>query len=202
MARDYKSRAQDKNNWRSRPEYRRKSSFSLWKSMLLTSVIILIAVGLAYLITQLFKKDEKTPVPVAVEQQKDAKSQAEVKPAPVVDLGPKPPQFDFYTILPDKEVIVPEYEIKTRAREERVGKAKETHYVMQAGSYKTVKEADELRLKLATMGIESKVDKSKIGDVNWYRVKMGPYTQTESVNTVQSRLRKNGIDVLVTEEDK
>ena len=41
-----------------------------------------------------------------------------------------------------------------------------------------------------------------MGEVNWYRVKMGPYTQTESVNTVKSRLRQNGIDVLVTEEDK
>ena len=157
---------------------------------------------MAYLITKLFKKDENTSVSIAVEQQKDPKSQAEDKAVPVVDLGPKPPQFDFYTILPDKEVIVPEYEIKTRAREERVGKAKETHYVMQAGSFKTAKEADELRLKLAAMGIESKIDKSKMGDVNWYRVKMGPYTQTESVNTVQSRLRKNGIDVLVTEGDK
>ena len=202
MARDYKSRAQDKNNWRSNPDYRQKSSLSLWKWMLLIAVIILIAVGLAYLITKLFKKDENTSVSIAVEQQKDPKSQAEDKAVPVVDLGPKPPQFDFYTILPDKEVIVPEYEIKTRAREERVGKAKETHYVMQAGSFKTAKEADELRLKLAAMGIESKIDKSKMGDVNWYRVKMGPYTQTESVNTVQSRLRKNGIDVLVTEGDK
>ena len=202
MARDYKSRAQDKSNWRSNPSYRQKSSFSLWKWMLLTSVIILMAVGLAYLITKLFKKDENTSVSIMIEQQKDPKAKTEDKATSDVDIGPKPPQFDFYTILPDKEVIVPEYEIKTRAREERVGKAKETHYVMQAGSFKTAKEADELRSKLAAMGIESKIEKSKMGDVNWYRVKLGPYTQTESVNTVQSRLRKNGIDVLVTEGDK
>lgn len=113
--------------------------------------------------------------------------------------GPKSPQFDFYTILPDKEVVVPEYEIKTRSREERVGKAKETHYIMQAGSFKTFKEAERLRAKLALMGIESKVQKAKVGRVNWYRVKMGPFTRTASVNSIRSRLRQNGIDVIITE---
>jgi len=95
--------------------------------------------------------------------------------------------------------VVPEYEIKTRTREERVGKAKEAHYVMQAGSFKTFKEADRLRAKLALMGIESKVEKAKVGSVNWYRVKMGPYAQTDSVNAIRARLRQNGIDVIITE---
>ena len=145
--------------------------------------------------TMAFKKDEKAMTPLVVEKTTEVKPESEVK------LGPKIPQFDFYTILPDKEVIVPEYEIKTRAREERVGKAKETHYIMQAGSFKTFKEAEQLRLKLATMGIESKIDKGKLGDVNWYRVKMGPYTQTDSVNTIRARLRQNGIDILITEQE-
>ena len=80
-----------------------------------------------------------------------------------------------------------------------MGKAKETHYIMQAGSFKTFNEAEQLRKKLAAMGIESKVQKAKVGSVNWYRVKMGPYTQTDSVNTIRARLRKNGIDVIITE---
>jgi cell division protein FtsN len=125
--------------------------------------------------------------------------QSKEEQKPEVKSGPKMPQFDFYTILPEKEVVVPEYEIKTRAREERVGKAKETHYLMQAGSFKTFKEADRLRAKLALMGIESKVEKAKVGSVNWYRVKMGPYVQTDSVNTIRARLRQNGIDVIITE---
>ena len=197
MARDYKPRTQEKKSWGNRSEYRHKSSSnaSLWKWMLLTAVIILFAVGLVYLLTMAFKKDEKAMTPLVLEKTTEVKPESEVK------LGPKIPQFDFYTILPDKEVIVPEYEIKTRAREERVGKAKETHYIMQAGSFKTFKEAEQLRLKLATMGIESKIDKGKLGDVNWYRVKMGPYTQTDSVNTIRARLRQNGIDILITEQE-
>ena len=70
---------------------------------------------------------------------------------------------------------------------------------MQAGSFKTFKEADRLRAKLAAMGIESKVQKAKVGDVNWYRVKMGPYAQTESVNAIRARIRQHGIDAIITE---
>ena len=49
------------------------------------------------------------------------------------------------------------------------------------------------------MGIESKVQKAKVGDVNWYRVKMGPYAQTESVNAIRARIRQHGIDAIITE---
>ena len=202
MARDYKPRTREKRSWHSRSESRHKSGNRLWNWLLLIAVVILLVIGLVYLVSFAFKKDDITPTnPVITKQPKDAKTEPEVKPEPVVDIGPKVPEFKFYTLLPDKEIIVPEYEIKARAREERIGKAKEAHYVIQAGSFQTLKEAEQLQLKLATMGIVSKIDKSKLGDVTWYRVKMGPYTQTNSVNTIRSRLRLNGIDILITEHE-
>jgi cell division protein FtsN len=70
---------------------------------------------------------------------------------------------------------------------------------MQAGSFKTAKEADKLRDKLASMGIESKVQKGKVGSVNWYRVKLGPFAQADSINAIRGRLRQNNIDVVITE---
>jgi cell division protein FtsN len=204
MTRDYKPRVQERSAQggrdaaERRQRFNRASSIGLWRWMLITALIITFVVFLVYLIigskqipqiSQSLQGNagaENTAIP------KEEKK-TEIKP------GPKSPQFDFYTILPDKEVVVPEYEIKTRTREERVGKAKETHYIMQAGSFKSFKEADKLRAKLALMGIESKVQKAKVGSVNWYRVKMGPFTQTASVNSIRSRLRQNGIDVIITE---
>jgi cell division protein FtsN len=114
----------------------------------------------------------------------------------------KATQFDFYTILPEKESIVPDYEIKTRTREERVGQAKATQYIMQAGSYNGLKEAEQMRTKLGAMGIEAKIQKAKVGNTVWYRVKLGPFAQIASVNTINARLKKSGIDVIVTETDK
>ncbi|PKM11068.1 MAG: SPOR domain-containing protein [Gammaproteobacteria bacterium HGW-Gammaproteobacteria-3] len=135
------------------------------------------------------------------QQQAAVKKAVPVKPKKPeqVTSDSEQPRFDFYTILPKKEVVVPDYEIKTRVREERVGKAKPTQYILQAGSFRDFKEADSLRAKLALMGIESRIEKAKIGAVTWNRVKMGPYAQMSSVATIKTRLKQNGIDVMVTE---
>jgi len=203
MTRDYKPRvperrAQGRAAEKRRQQFDQQHSIGLWKWMLITAIIISFVVFLVYLGSTGSKpinpQQNSQSIPAKAGAQNAAISKEEQKP----EVKPGP-QFDFYTILPEKEVVVPEYEIKTRTREERVGKAKETHYIMQAGSFKSFKEADQLRAKLAAMGIESKVQKAKVGSVNWYRVKMGPYTQTDSVNAIRARLRQNGIDVIITE---
>lgn len=204
MAKDYKHRAQGKKTPQRRQNNGHQPSVSLWKWMLITALIILFVVFLVYLksgTTKIPAPPVSQTLPITKPAKTNSKSEevAKEKKKTESKAEPKQPRFDFYTILPEKEVVVPEHEIKTRAREERVGKAKETKYIMQAGSFKTFKEADQLRAKLALMGIESKVEKAKVGNVTWNRVKMGPYIHMNSVNVIRSRLRKNGIDVMVTE---
>ena len=128
------------------------------------------------------------------------------------------PQFDFYTILPDKEIVVPDHEIVTRTREERVNSSivpptdspistipaevptkSGMTYMMQAGSFKATPDAEKMRVNLASMGIESRIERAKVGDVIWNRIKIGPYTQMSSVSAIRARLRQSGIDVIVTE---
>ena len=199
MSRDYKPRDQDKKNGLRRQKYgKQQPKIALWKWMLIVAITISFVVFLVYLKTMSIK-------PINIKQSSQTienKVTPEHEKNPEVKLEPKGPQFDFYTILPDKEVVVPEYEIKTRVREERVGKAKEAHYMMQAGSFKTAKEADNLRIKLASMGIESKVQKGKVGSVNWYRVKLGPFAQADSISAIRSRLRQNNVDVVITENSE
>jgi cell division protein FtsN len=199
MSRDYKPRDQDKKNGLRRQKYgKQQPKIALWKWMLIVAITISFVVFLVYLKTMSIK-------PINIKQSSQTienKVTADHEKNPEVKLKPKGPQFDFYTILPDKEVVVPEYEIKTRVREERVGKAKEAHYMMQAGSFKTAKEADNLRIKLASMGIESKVQKGKVGSVNWYRVKLGPFAQADSISAIRSRLRQNNVDVVITENSE
>ena len=199
MSRDYKPRDQDKKNGLRRQKYgKQQPKIALWKWMLIVAITISFVVFLVYLKTVSIK-------PINIKQSSQTienKVTADHEKNSEVKLEPKGPQFDFYTILPDKEVVVPEYEIKTRVREERVGKAKEAHYMMQAGSFKTAKEADNLRIKLASMGIESKVQKGKVGSVNWYRVKLGPFAQADSISAIRSRLRQNNVDVVITENSE
>jgi cell division septation protein DedD len=203
MARDYKYRAQDKKSTsrRSAGGRREQSTIGFWKWMLITVLLIGFAVFLAYLNT---KKDGLINLPIsqklaALTAKPDAAKAEEPPKQPEIPAEPAKPKFDFYTILPSKELVVPDSEIKTRAREERVGKAKESKYILQAGSFKDFKEADQLRAKLALMGIESRVEKTKVGNVTWSRVRLGPYVRMSSVSTIRTRLRQNGIDVVVTE---
>ena len=201
MSRDYKPRPKGKYAGQRRQQFDREPGVGLWKWMLITAIIISFVVFLVYLRSTGPKQIIPPPGSESTSGKPGAENATAAKEEkkPEVKPGPKAPQFDFYTILPEKEVVVPEYEIKTRTREERVGKAKESHYILQAGSFKTFKEAEQLRAKLATMGMESAIQKAKVGSVNWYRVKMGPYTQMPSINTIRARLRQNGIDVIITE---
>jgi len=121
------------------------------------------------------------------------------KPEPQPAAEPEEPRFDFYTILPQAETVVPDYEIKTRVREELVGKTKAAKYMMQAGSFRESAEAETQKAKLALLGIQSRIEKAKVGDVIWHRVKVGPYDNPSSVSTIKELLQKNGFGVIVTE---
>jgi cell division protein FtsN len=208
MARDYKHRAQSTNKpTGNKQRSQAKSKIGALKWMLVTALVISFAVFLVYLNSM--KKQSgtgtlplsKTQTTADVAKTDTEKKLTKKKLEAEASKLPQPPQFDFYTILPKKEIVVADHEIKTRAREERVGKAKDTHYVIQAGSFKSHTEANQLRAKLALMGIESKVNNAKVGDVTWYRVKIGPYARLVSVKALMARLQQNDMKPVVTEVD-
>ncbi|NOQ65003.1 MAG: SPOR domain-containing protein [Methyloprofundus sp.] len=110
------------------------------------------------------------------------------------------PIYDFYTVLPDVEFVIPDHEVKTRKREERIGKVKKgVKYTVQAGAFRGFKDADSLKAKLLLMGFSPKIEKAQIGSAIWYRVKMGPYKKLASVDAIQARLKANKMDALVVE---
>lgn len=207
MARDYKHRAQSRDADNRRRKAQESSLVGLFKWMLMTALIIGFVVFLVYLKSPGFQKsaasqiEQSQQTTTATKASKPGADDKVTIKQEAKEQKPQPPQFDFYTILPKKEVVVPDHEIKTRTREERVGKNKKASYIIQAGSSRDPKDADQLRAKLALMGIESKIQKAKVESVIWYRVKIGPYTQMGSVNTIMFRLQKNGMKPVITEVD-
>lgn len=137
-------------------------------------------------------------------QQLAAKAQAKIKQTLAPAIKPnkisKKPRFDFYTILPELEVVIPEHEIKTRIREEQIGTLKKNgKYIMQAGSFRDFLEAKRFHNKLTAMGIKSHIERAKVENVIWNRIKMGPFFGLSAVMVIKTRLRNNGIDSLVLE---
>ncbi len=213
MARDYKHRVNKpsySNNSRRPPK--RKSSGSFWRLLLVAVLLVVFVLGLN-MITDMVKElmagkpelftkpvEDKVKQEIAVKQSIPAESEKKVdQTAVTAAVEPEEPHFDFFTILPQAEVVVPDFEIKTRVREELVGKNKTAKYMMQAGSFREISEADRHKAKLAKLGIESRVEAAKVGNVMWYRVKLGPYDNPSSLSTIKELLVRNGIGVIVTE---
>jgi len=102
-------------------------------------------------------------------------------------------RFDFYTLLPEREVIVPTEQdsVKSEPQEAVI-------YILQAGSFRKLVDADRLRAQLILMGYETKVEavSSKGGDL-WHRVQIGPFQSRSALAQARSRLINKGIDTLL-----
>jgi cell division protein FtsN len=105
-------------------------------------------------------------------------------------------RFDFYDMLPNFEVIIPEQEPDVRADIAPQAVISPGLYVLQAGSFFEYVDADRRRAELALHGIESKIQRVTIDDKTYHRVRIGPTDDLQELNVLRSRLRQAKIDVL------
>ncbi len=69
---------------------------------------------------------------------------------------------------------------------------------LQAGSFAGESDADNLKARLALAGWEAQVQKGEIPDKGArYRVRLGPYDNTDELNRVKGELARRGFDVAV-----
>lgn len=119
---------------------------------------------------------------------------------PVSEPAPKP-RFDFYTILPEMEVVVPEDEAekaKDDAAQEPAKIVKQGIYFLQAGSFRGLAEADRRKAQLALLGIEAGIEKVTINDdSSWHRVRAGPYQNLAEVNRARGLLEGQKIPTIL-----
>ncbi len=107
-------------------------------------------------------------------------------------------KYDFYQMLPNFEVVVPEKDKDVKrdppaaAKIERPGV-----YVLQAGSYRNEADADRVRAQLALQGVDARVQRVAVDADVWHRVRIGPITNLEELNKVRRQLRAAEVDALV-----
>ena len=112
---------------------------------------------------------------------------------------PPKPRFDFYNLLPEMEVVVPEQEIRGTPTREGVKRVEQPGtYLLQAGSFPSHERADRLRAKLALLGMETRIQTVSVDNSKtWHRVRVGPYKNLAELNEARARLKKNGIDAIL-----
>ena len=67
-------------------------------------------------------------------------------------------------------------------------------FFLQAGSFKTKGDAENLKARLALLGILASVQPIDLADKGtWHRVRVGPFTKKEDVDQTNASLKENGI---------
>jgi cell division protein FtsN len=167
----------------------RGEGFSGW-----TGLLIGLAAGLSFGLA-LYFFDPRTPR--EAEAEAGAKGAAPAEPASARESAAdeQPERYDFYQMLPNFEVVVPEKE--TVVTRDAPPAAKKGAYVLQAGSYKKFEDADRVRAQLALQGIPSNVQRVAIDNDTWHRVRIGPISDPAELNRVRERLKEAEVDFLV-----
>ena len=108
------------------------------------------------------------------------------------------PTFDFYKILPNMEVNVSEYETGDETPIVETDTDLPTAYILQVGSFKKFEAADEVKAKLALLGVNADIQRVVInGQDVYHRVRVGPYKNNTNLEEVQQRLISNNLDFKV-----
>lgn len=143
--------------------------------------------------------DKAPAAPVATRAAKPASQEPEENAAlePVPESG-----FDFYTMLPDLEVVVPEEE----SRQSAPGAARPApelapgRYWIQAGSFKRFQDADRRKAELALIGFASGIQAVNLDGQTWHRVRIGPLADSGQAEAARRRLAERGIGALAVRE--
>ena len=144
--------------------------------------------------------------------------------APEQTQGAPKPRFDYHSILPEMEVVVPDDEITDRppalppppppptavvqppaqvkpappAAKKAAPSAPPakggTSYLLQVASLKNPADADRLKAQLALMGMQVRIQKVEINGQAYHRVRAGPYRGKAAVNKAKAQLGRKGME--------
>ncbi|MEH6567232.1 MAG: SPOR domain-containing protein [Halopseudomonas sp.] len=126
--------------------------------------------------------------------------------APAKAAPPQQPTYDFYTLLPESEVIVPENtgKVETPPEPEKTDAAtadSAVRYYLQAGSFKQKADADKVRAQILLLGLDVRLESAKLNDgQTWHRVQVGPFQSKDSLTQAQSTLSGNGFQNLLPQQ--
>jgi cell division protein FtsN len=148
----------------------------------------------------------------------------------------KQTDFDFYTLLPGREVPLSDAELAETARAEAEREARaapsgaaqaadadplpapvstdeaprpaesetaaqpapaaadtNARYVLQAGAFEASGQAEELKARIALLGLGARVESARIGDRTVFRVRMGPYGSAGELAEAKRKLADGGL---------
>ena len=127
-------------------------------------------------------------------------------------------KFDFYKVLPEKEVVIPNAELSAMAKAEQQNAAAANNvsasapasataaapsqggYVLQVGAFPNASDADATKAKLALQGFTAHVQAVTLDGQVWNRVRIGPFASATQLQDVQKQLNAAGFHPIPLKE--
>jgi cell division protein FtsN len=112
------------------------------------------------------------------------------------------PNYDFYSMLPEKEVVIPDAEISKQAKAEAASPtrtqapASAGAYLLQVGSFPKASDAEAMKAKLALQGFVAEVKPVSINGKTWNRVRIGPFSSATKLEKAKQQLAAAGIHAI------
>jgi cell division protein FtsN len=124
---------------------------------------------------------------------------------PTAKTEPKKPRYDFYYLLQEKEVAVPDKELAERAKAEAKQSAPAAsgeRFMLQAGAFRDLREADAVKARIALAGLKARVETGEVNGSPIYRVRVGPYSSARELELAKKQLAENGVPETVAVREK
>lgn len=113
--------------------------------------------------------------------------------------GDKPtekPRFEFYKILPGVQEPAPAPQPAPQPDAQAVMPVDQ--FYLQVGAFQKAADADNLKAKLALMGVEASVQDVAVPDKGTlHRVRTGPYATPTDMNQARTLMAQNGVQATV-----
>ncbi|VCX89611.1 Cell division protein FtsN [Pseudomonas aeruginosa] len=164
--------------------------------------------------------------PAAVQGKQPQQNGQAQQPAQTQTPAQAKPKYEFYTLLPESEVVVPPEAVPERpaaahpaelARPTKRGPAlagqvppplpkavvaASTQFFLQAGSFRKQSDADRVRAQIILLGQSVNVEAGNVRDETWYRVMVGPFNSRDQLSQAQKTLSSNGFSNLLLQQRK
>ena len=202
MARDYKSRAARK---------KAKQRTPVWIWLVIGYVCGSISVGMVWWSLSATGLQGENWIGARPRSLQPAASSSEVEPESAESTEIEPLHYEFYNLLKEQEVVVPDEELEAAPRKPPADRAAtpetelaaavapvpKSGYLIQVSSTQSARDADGLKARLTLLGLSAQVNKASIKGKTWYRVRVGPFNSAQAVQQARKQLASNGHNTLV-----
>lgn len=164
-----------------------------------------ILIGLGTALILMFKgylPELKQNLPSIDEPSAKTSEPALVEDSKSPSVEPKKPRYDFFTVLPEMEVVVPEQELSRKADSpappnDTTPADAQDSYILQVGSFRNSADAEQMKARLALLGTVAMVQTVTVDKQTWHRVRIGPFAGARKADEMRRMLSDNQIDTLV-----